>query len=287
MYQTGTPPLGRFGVLGPLAAQAPAVRDEAAAELEELGFGTLWLGHSTVEDAAAVTAVTSGITVATGIQSVWRVSAEETAARCAELETAHPDRFLLGLGVSHPQMVEGYRSPLAAMRAYLDTLDAAEPPLPTGRRALAALGPRMLDLARERATGAVPYLVTAEQVAECRRRLGAQTLLTPGLGVVLDPDRAQARTLARATLSHYLELTNYRRNWLRAGFTEDDLADGGSDRLIDALFALGDEERVRARIAEFEVAGADHVALQLIESSALGRLPRDGWRQLAGLCGLR
>ena len=139
----------------------------------------------------------------------------------------------------------------------------------------------MLGLARDRAAGALPYLVTAEQVAAAREALVPGPLLAPELGVVLEPDPGRARTLAREALAMYLSLTNYIRNWLRGGFTEDDLAGGGSDRLVDALFAWGDEERVRARVDDFLAAGADHVALQLIDDRSSGALPREGWRRLA------
>ncbi|MDG9705373.1 LLM class F420-dependent oxidoreductase [Streptomyces sp. DH37] len=277
--------IGRFGVFGGISDAERSVRNEAAAELEELGFGAFWLGHSTAGEAAPVLAATGSITVATAIQSIWRSGAEDTAARFAELEAAHPGRFVLGLGVSHPQMVRGYRSPLASMAGYLDGLDAAERPVPAGRRVLAALGPRMLGLARDRSAGALPYLVTADQVASVRRALGAGPVLAPELGVVLEADPGRARALAREALSFYLGLTNYTANWLRGGFTEEDLADGGSDRLVDALFAWGGEERVRARVEEFRAAGADHVALQLIGSPAPGGLPREGWRRLAEVVG--
>lgn len=279
--------IGRFGVFGGISGLEPSARNEAAAELEELGFGAFWLGHSTVEEAAPVVAATRSIAVGTAIQSIWRAGAADTAARCAELEAAHPGRFVLGLGVSHPQMVQGYRSPLASMAGYLDDLDAARDPVPPRRRILAALGPRMLGLARERAAGALPYLVTAEQVASVREALGAGPVLAPELGVVLEPDPGRARALAREALSFYLGLTNYTGNWLRGGFTEEDLANGGSDRLVDALFAWGDEDRVRARVEEFRAAGADHVALQLVGSPAPDGLPREGWRRLAEVVGAR
>ena len=273
--------VGRHGIFGWFSAAAPAERDEAAAELEELGFGALWLPHSTIEEAAPLLAATRNIAVGTAIQSIWRYGAADTAVRRAELEAAHPGRLVLGLGVSHPQMVDGYRSPLSAMSGYLDELDAADRPLPAGRRVLAALGPKMLGLARDRAAGALPYLVPAEQVAAARETLGPGPLLAPELGVVLEQDPGRARALAREALAMYLSLTNYTRNWLRGGFTEDDFSGGGSDRLVDALFAWGDEERVQARVDDFLAAGADHVALQLIDDQPSGTLPREGWRRLA------
>jgi probable F420-dependent oxidoreductase len=168
------------------------------------------------------------------------------------------------------------------MVSYLDELDelaAAELPVPRERRVLAALGPKMLKLAAERAAGAHPYLVTADHVAQARAELGPDALLAPELGVVLDPDLERGRQTARAALSIYLSLPNYTGNWLRRGFTEADIADGGSDRLVDALFAVGDAEAIRARVDAFHAAGADHVPLQVLTTD--GGLPRAQWRELA------
>ncbi|MEU8248985.1 LLM class F420-dependent oxidoreductase [Nonomuraea sp. NPDC048916] len=283
MNGSTTPKIGRYGVFAPLSRQEPDVRAEAASELEELGFGAIWAGNSTIEDAAPLVAATSRIVVVTGIQGIWHYDAPHTAERCAELETTHPGRFLLGLGVSHPEFIEGYQRPYTAMNDYLDALDAAPVPVPRERRVLAALGPRMLRLSRDRAAGAFPYLVTVEQVAAARQILGDGPLLTPELGIVLKTDPDRARTLARGALQPYLQLTNYADNWLRGGFAEDDLADGGSDRLVDALFAWGDDERIRARIEAFQAAGADHVVLQSISRHGPARPPREDWRRLARL----
>lgn len=275
-----TPDIGRYGVFSGLAWQEAGVRAEAAAELEELGFGAIWLGNSGVEKAVDIVEATSRIVVGTSIQSIWLRDATGTAERYAELEAAHPGRFLLGLGVSHPEATDTYRHPYGAMVGYLDELDQAPAPVPKSRRLLAALGPKMLGLARDRAAGALPYLVTAEQVAASREVLGEGPLLVPELGVVLETDPERARTLARGGLKMYLGLRNYVNNWLRGGFTEDDLTGGGSDRLIDALFAWGDEERIRTRIKAFQAAGADQVALQAITASS-SDLPREEWRRLA------
>ncbi|MBM7439412.1 TIGR03620 family F420-dependent LLM class oxidoreductase [Streptomyces sp. HB132] len=257
---------------------------EAAAELEELRYGTLWIGGSpSVEDAAAVVAATRAVTVATGILSIWDHPAEEVAAGVAAIDASARGRFVLGLGVSHSPMVPQYTKPYSAMVTYLDVLDAAAPPVGSGHRVLAALGPKMLRLATDRALGAHPYLVTAEHTAEARTALGPDALLAPELSVVLDTDADRARTTARAMLALYLQLPNYTANLLRLGFTEDDFAGGGSIRLLDALFALGDAERVRARTQEFFDAGADHVALQVLTADEGGSgLPRTEWRELAG-----
>ncbi|MCL3996570.1 LLM class F420-dependent oxidoreductase [Streptomyces lavenduligriseus] len=280
--------VGRYGVWSfELRSDDPARRgelDEATAELEELGYGAIWLGgNSTADHAAPLIGATRGVVVGTSIQSVWQQDAATTAAGFAELETANPGRFVLGLGVSHGPLVKDYRRPYAAMVEYLDELDRAG--VPAERRVLAALGPRMLELARDRAAGAIPYLTTPEHTERAREILGAEPLLAPELKVVLESDPARARETARAYLARYLELPNYTNNFLRLGFTEADVADGGSDRLIDAVFAWGDEARIRERVTAFHEAGADHVALQVVTANIGETLPRKEWRDLAALLG--
>ncbi|MGW1316566.1 TIGR03620 family F420-dependent LLM class oxidoreductase [Streptomyces sp. NPDC002426] len=256
---------------------------EAVAELEELKYGTLWIGGSpSVEDAAAVVAATRTVTVATGILSIWDHTAEEVAAGIAAIGAGSRGRFVLGLGVSHGPMVPQYSKPYSAMVGYLDALDAASPPVGPESRVLAALGPKMLKLATGRALGAHPYLVTTEHTAEARAALGPDALLAPELSVVLDTDTDRARTTARNMLAMYLQLPNYTENLLRLGFSESDFDGGGSVRLLDALFALGDAGRVKARTQEYLDAGADHVALQVLTAEeGGGGLPRAEWRELA------
>ncbi|GGP62863.1 MULTISPECIES: LLM class F420-dependent oxidoreductase [Streptomyces] len=256
---------------------------EALAELDELGYGTVWTGASpTPADAAAVVAATRSITVATGILSIWNHTAEEVAAAVSAIEPDARRRFVLGLGVSHGPMVPQYAKPYSAMVEYLDALDAAEPSVGSGHRVLAALGPKMLKLAADRSLGAHPYLVTAEHTAEARAALGPDALLAPELTVVLDTDLDRARTTARTMLEMYLQLPNYTANLLRLGFTEGDFEGGGSTRLLDALFALGDAEQVTRRTREYFDAGADHVALQVLTADEGGAgLPRAEWRELA------
>ncbi|MFF3485681.1 LLM class F420-dependent oxidoreductase [Streptomyces sp. NPDC002701] len=256
---------------------------EAVAELEEVGYGTLWLGgNPSPDDAAAVLAATRTVTVATGILSIWEHTAEEVAARIAALDAGQRERFVLGLGVSHGLLAPQYAKPYSAMVAYLDALDAATASSGGGRRVLAALGPKMLKLAADRASGAHPYLVTTEHTAEAREALGPDALLAPEVSVVLDTDLDRARTTARNMLSLYLKLPNYTNNLLRLGFSESDFEEGGSVRLLDGLFALGDAERVRARTREYFDAGADHVALQVLTAEEGGAgLPRPEWRELA------
>ncbi|MFI2640354.1 LLM class F420-dependent oxidoreductase [Streptomyces sp. NPDC018610] len=281
--------VGRYGVWSVgLRSEDPARRGEiaeAAAELEELGYGTAWLGGSSApHHAAPLLEATSTLTVGTSIQSIWQYDAEESAAAFAELESAHPGRFLLGLGVSHAKLAEQYRRPYSALVAYLDALDAAK--VPAARRVLAALGPKTLELSRNRAAGAIPYLVTPEHTARAREILGEGPLLAPEFKVVLDEDPERARATARGYLAMYLALPNYTDNFLRLGFSEDDVRDGGSDRLVDAVFAWGDDARIRARVEEFHAAGADHVALQVVTGSGdRDELPRQGWRRLAALLG--
>ncbi|CAL9552777.1 LLM class F420-dependent oxidoreductase [Streptomyces sp. Tu 3180] len=280
--------IGRYGIWSVgLRSEDPSRRGElaeSAAELEELGFGAVWLGgNSAARHAVPLVEATSALTVGTSIQSIWQYEAEEAAAGFAELEAAHPGRFLLGLGVSHAKLADRYRRPYSSLVAYLDALDAAG--VPAGRRVVAALGPRTLELSRDRTLGAIPYLVTPEHTAQARGLLGEAPLLAPELKVVLEPDPARARALARASLAPYLALPNYTNNFLRLGFTEDDLADGGSDRLVDAVFAWGEESRIRDRVDTFLSAGADHVALQIVDDRPRDSLPREGWRRLASLLG--
>ncbi|MEU7717104.1 LLM class F420-dependent oxidoreductase [Streptomyces tibetensis] len=255
---------------------------EAAAELEELGYDALWLGgNSSAANAAPLIEATSKIKVGTSIQSIWQHEPDASASAFADLESSHPGRFLLGLGVSHAKRVEQYARPYSALVAHLDGLDAAG--VPEDRRLLAALGPKSLRLARDRAAGSIPYLVTAEHTAHAREILGDGPLLAPELGVVPETDPVRARALAREFLEIYLPLPNYTNNFLRHGFTEDDLKDGGSDRLVDSLFAWGDDTAIRAKIDTFFDAGADHVALQIVDGEPRDALPRKAWRELAAL----
>lgn len=294
--------VGRIGIWASVL-QAPdrgqrGEIDEAAAELDEFGYGALWVGGSpSLDRVEPLLAATSRVTVGTSILSIWQHTAADVAARTAELNDTHGGRFVLGLGVSHDEIKGGIDHPLvnrpySAMVAYLDELDAVPRPVPAGQRALAALGPRMLELARDRALGALPYLVTPEHTAEARALLGPDPLLAPELKVILTegkgaPDLETARAVGRDYLTRYLGLVNYRKNWLRLGFTEDDFRDGGSDRLLDSVFALGDRDTVRARTEEFFAAGADHVALQVVTGNTAVDVPRNEWRALAEALPLR
>ncbi len=268
----------------------PAAAADAATELEEQGWSAVWIPDVGGDLFAAVgnlLTATSSMTVATGILNLWMHEPADTAAAHRAFVAEHGRRFLVGIGVSHAPLIDAvnaeaghYRRPLARTAAYLDELDAASPPLPAEDRVLAALGPKMLELARERASGSHPYLVTPEHTAIVRDALGADRLVAPEQAVVLATDPVRARELARAHLAGYLGLPNYANNWKRIGFTDEDTADGGSDRLVDALVAWGDEDAILARVQEHRDAGADHVCVQVLTDDLMSP-SRDEWRRLA------
>ncbi|MEV0714540.1 TIGR03620 family F420-dependent LLM class oxidoreductase [Asanoa sp. NPDC050611] len=274
--------VGRFGLWSrefrdPDASLAGAFRD-AAAELESLGYGAIWIGASPdVATARRLLDATSRVVVATGILSVWQHDAADVAAEAADCG----DRFLLGLGVSHQPSVAGYRKPYAKLVDYLDALDAAPRPVPPARRVIGALGPRMLRLAAARTAGAHPYLAPVAHTAAARAELGSGPLLAPEINVVLDTDGDRARRTARAHLARYLGLPNYTNNLRRFGFADADLDGGGSDRLVDSLYLWGDEERIRERANEYLTAGADHVAIQVIRATPDVHPPMPEYRRLA------
>lgn len=260
---------------------------EAAAELEELGYSAMWfpdIGGDVFDAAERLLAATRTAIVATGILNLWMHSPDEAAAAHDRLTASHGDRFLVGVGVSHEAFINSklpgqYRRPLAAMEAFLDGLDGAPTPLPPAKRVLAALGPRMLELAGRRAAGAHPYNVTPEHTALARQALGPSALVLPEQAVCLTADEDLARKLGRNHLTHYLTLPNYVNNLRRLGFGDDDFAGGGSDRLIDALVAWGDEADIAGRLSQHRDAGADHVCIQVIGEE--GMLARQAWRRLA------
>ena len=259
---------------------------EAVAELDELGYGALWLGFSDggLELHEALLAASRRLILATAIINIWVDPPARVAASYQRVERSYPGRMLIGLGSSHAGMTQGqeYR-PYQKMVSYLDELDALSPTVPTGRRVLAALGPKMLRLAGERSAGVHPYLVTPAHTKKAREILGSEALLAPEQKVVLETDPVKAREIARAVFSPHLTQPNYTNSLLGMGFTADDLADGGSDRLIDAVIAWGDTGMVLDRIAEHHAAGADHVAIQVLTAGEYGHgpLPRHQWRELA------
>jgi probable F420-dependent oxidoreductase len=286
--------LGRVGIWTFVLDLQPAARArELAAELEDLGYGAIWVpdavGRDPLVHAALLLTGTQRIAVGTGIAQIWGRDPMSMNAGWKTLSEASPGRFVLGLGVSHQTMVEGlrgqsYSRPLTAMREYLDGMDASiyvapEPPeLP--RRVLAALGPKMLALAAERADGAHPYNVPPEHTAQARQIIGPDKLLAPEQAVVLETDPAESRRIGREHFAIYRDLPNYTNNLRRFGITDDDLADGGSDRLVDTVVAWGDAEAIRARVQEHHDAGADHVAVQVLKPTRAD-VPMDEWRELA------
>jgi probable F420-dependent oxidoreductase len=264
----------------------PGAIADAAAQLDALGYSALWVpdvGGDLFGSLEVLMAATTRATVATGILNLWMHTAEETAAAHARMTEAHGDRLLVGIGVSHEALINSqapgrYVKPLAAMDAYLDGLDAADPPLDRSTRVLAALGPKMLELARTRAAGAHPYNVPAEGSAVARDALGPDALVATEMAVALTTDPAEARELGRNHLAVYLGLPNYTNHLRRLGFGDDDLTGGGSDRLIDALVAWGDADAIAAKVRQHRDAGADHVCIQVLVADGF---PSEQWRELA------
>lgn len=254
------PALGRYGVW----TGQPVTPDQAVG-IEKLGYGTVWVGASPAADLEFVEPIlekTETLQVATGIVNIWTADAHEVAESYHRIEKAFPGRFLLGVGVGHPEHQQQYTKPYQALVDYLDVLDAAK--VPTSRRVLAALGPKVLKLAAQRSAGAHPYLTTPVHTGQARELLGPTVLLAPEHKVVLTDDPATAREVGRQTVDFYLGLSNYVNNWKRLGFTDDDLERPGSDRFIDAVVAYGSPDEIAARLDEHLQAGADHVAIQVL-----------------------
>lgn len=265
--------IGSFGVW----RMASAITPQFAREVETLGFGAIWLGGSPkgdLEDISRVLDATEQIPVATGIVNMWREDAGTVADSYRRIVDKHRGRFLLGVGIGHPEATEEYQRPLDKMVSYLDLLDAAG--VPRDDLVLAALGPKALTLAGERTRGAHPYLTTPRHTEFAREVLGPNPLLAPEHKVTLDSDPTRARALGRTVVDRYLNRVNYLNNLLREGWTEDDLADGGSDGLIDALVLHGSTEEVATGLRAHLDAGADHVAIQV-----LGDDPLDSYRALS------
>ncbi len=265
---------------------------EAVMEIEELGYASLWfgeaLGREAFTNASMLLSARSRLVVATGIANIFVRDAWAANSAAKTLAGAYPDRFILGLGVSHRPMVEmrghDYRSPLSTMRAYLKDMREAqfmvaqpehEPPW-----LLAALGPKMLELSRDLADGAHPYLVTPRHTAEARNILGDGPLLAVEQAVAPTTNREEAMRLARFHLSRYLQMPNYRKSWLRQGFSEEDLSGDGSERLAEGLVSWGSESAIRERVDQHLSAGADQVCVQVVTDGPADGL-RKRWRSLA------
>jgi len=255
------PDLGRYGVWLP----GRSVSGGVAKQIEALGYGAVWVGGSPDADLSWVEpalAETSTLQLATGIINIWASPAAQVAESFHRIESAYPGRFLLGLGVGHPEHTEQYRKPFDALVDYLDALDGAS--VPTSRRVLAALGPKVLALSAERGAGAHPYLVPPEHTAHARGLVGNTVFLAPEHKVVLTENANEARAIGRRYAEFYLDLSNYVNNWRRLGFTDSDVGKPGSDKLIDAVVAHGTAEQIAARLNEHVDAGADHVAIQVL-----------------------
>jgi len=306
--------IGKVGIwTGQLDSQPAAKAQESVALLEELGYPAVWIpesrGRESFTNASLLLAATRRLVVATGITNMYGRDPLAMAGAQRTLAEAYPGRFLLGIGVSHAPTVEElrghrYQQPLTALRAYLDAMDAAPflaaPPATEPPRVLAALGPRMLRLSAERAWGAHPYFTPVEHTVQARTILGTGPLLAPEQAVVLETNPTRAREVARLHTQHYLALANYANNLRRLGFTADEMANGGSDRLVDAVVAWGDVDAIVARVRAHLQAGADHVPVQvlldpmpqqaIVRDSGPGGVPRAvepvplperEWRELA------
>lgn len=253
------PNLGRFGSFG------RGVTPQQATEIEALGYGAVWVGGSPPAALSWVEPIlqaTTTLCVATGIVNIWSAPAQRVAESFHRIEAAYPGRFLLGIGVGHAEMISEYRKPYNALVEYLERLD--DYGVPANRRVVAALGPRVLGLSARRSAGAHPYLTTPEHTARARELIGPSAFLAPEHKVVLTTDSARARTVGRQALDMYFNLANYRNNWKRLGFTDDEVSRPGSDRLVDAVVAYGTPDAIAARLNEHLLAGADHVPIQVL-----------------------
>jgi probable F420-dependent oxidoreductase len=287
--------IGRVGVwTGQLDFSPAAVVRDAAREVEELGYGALWTGEAVGREvltaAHLLLAATDSLVVATGIANIWARDALAMAAGQLALGEAFPGRFVLGVGVSHKPLLDvrgqDYGKPLSMMRSYLDAMDhgysvyRAVAPDPQPPRVLAALGPKMLELAGAQADGAHTYFVPPEHTAQAREILGPDKLLVPEQVCVLSEDPTVARQIARRHTASYLRLANYTNNLKRFGFVDDDFGGGGNDRLVDTICVWGDVDAVAGRVQAHLDAGADHVAVQVLVDDRRG-LPRKEWAELA------
>jgi probable F420-dependent oxidoreductase len=271
--------LGKTGVWTTYSRIGEQHAAEAASLVEDLGYGVFWLGGSPrLPSVRPLLEATDKLVVATGIVNLWGYDPTELAAEYATLARDFPERLVVGIGIGHPEATSDYSRPLSAMRAFLDGLDHADPPLPRDRRCLAALAPKMLALSAERSLGAIPYFVPVAHTTLARAQLGAGPLLAPEVAFVHDSDPDRARGKAREYARTYLGLSNYTNNLLRVGFTDEDLVAGGSDRLIDAVIPHGSAVEIAAAVRAHLDAGANHVALQAVGEPGI---PRAAWTAVA------
>jgi len=270
--------LGRFGVWHPADKWGP----ELASGIEQLGYGTLWMGASPaadLRDAEVLLASTSTAAIGTSVVNMWKSDAAAVAESYHRLEAEHPGRFVLGVGIGHREQTGEYKSPYETIVDYLDALDEGK--VPVERRMLAALGPRVLKLSAARSGGALPYLTTPEHTRQAREALGAGVLLVPEQKVVLETDPDIARAVARDRLAPYLALSNYTNNFKRLGYSDDELADGGSDALVDAMILHGSAVEIAEGLNAHLEAGADGVAIQQLGKEGPDLLP--GYEALAAV----
>jgi probable F420-dependent oxidoreductase len=258
------PDMGRYGVLG-LYSQFAQLSPAQLQDIEALGYGAIWAGGSppaALEWIDPILGATENLQLATAIVNVWSAEPGPVSESFHRIEAAYPGRFLLGIGVGHPEADSEYKKPLVALKDYLDKLD--EYGVPKDRRVVAALGPKVLELSAHRSAGAHPYLTTPEHTATAREVIGADAFLAPEHKAVLTTDPERARAVGRKALEIYLDLQNYLNNWRRLGFDDQDLAKPGSDRLVDAVVAYGTSVEIAARLAQHIDAGADHVPVQVL-----------------------
>jgi probable F420-dependent oxidoreductase len=269
----------QLGQIGIWQSRNKGAADVIVGAVEDLGYGALWLGGSpSVEQARVYVEAGRTLPVITGILNVWQHDPADVARDHAKLSADHPDRFILGIGIGHPEATSDYTRPLKTMREFFDGLDAAETPVPKDQRLAAALGPKMLDLAKERSLGTHPYFIDAQHTRFARERLGDGALVAPEVAVVVEEDPETARRHARAYAKLYLGLSNYTKNLLDFGYTERDIENGGSDRLVDTVIPHGSPEAIAEAVRTHLDAGADHVCLQPLGH---GPEPLEDFRALA------
>jgi probable F420-dependent oxidoreductase len=258
------PNLGNHGPFGH-HSMWQQLTGEQFRNIEALGYGAIWAGGSPAAELSWVEPIleqTTDLKLATGIVNIWTAGAGPVAESFHRIDKAYPGRFLLGIGVGHPEAHQEYRKPIDALVEYLDQLD--EHGVPENRRVVAALGPKVLKLSAERSAGAHPYLTTPEHTAKARELIGPSAFLAPEHKAVLTTDAEKARAVGRKALNMYLNLSNYLNNWKRLGFTDEDVAKPGGDRLVDAVVAYGTADEIAARLNQHLDAGADHVAIQVL-----------------------
>lgn len=263
--KSSSPDLDKFGVFGHYQAVWQKLTPAQLREIEALGYGAIWAGGSPPAELdwiEPILGATDTLQLATGIVNIWSAAPGPVSESFHRIDKAYPGRFLLGIGVGHPEATTEYKKPYDALTEYLDQLD--EYGVPKDRRVVAALGPQVLKLSARRSAGAHPYLTTPEHSAQARELVGPDAFIAPEHKVVLTTDAEQARAVGRKALEIYLNLANYTNNWKRLGFTDDDIAKPGSDALVDAVIAYGTIDAIAARLQEHITAGADHVPVQVL-----------------------